>query len=243
MNILIPIVGSKKKREESQYIRSLYEIQKKTILQYVYESLKQISDAKFIVVIRREDVNRYHLDDMVRLLIPDCSIVISDGETSGSACSCLLAVDLLEWDAPLIIAGGDQLMLENPQKVVSAFAHNHYDGGVVVFDDIHPRWSFVKLDADGMVMEAAEKRPISRNATTGFYYFQKGQYFVEAAEEMIKKDASVHGQYYVCPCFNEMVLANKKIGTYRISKDEYFNFKPQSGIDEYERYLKESKDV
>lgn len=83
MNILIPIVGSKKKREESQYIRSLYEIQKKTILQYVYESLKQISDAKFIVVIRREDVNRYHLDDMVRLLIPDCSIVISDGKTEA----------------------------------------------------------------------------------------------------------------------------------------------------------------
>ena len=240
MNILIPIVSNGKKAEESQYIKSLFEIQKKTILQYVYESLNQIENAKFIIVIRKDDVKKYHLDDMVRLLIPDCEIVISDGETNGSACSCLLAVDLLSWDEPLIIAGGDQLMLENPQKVISKFTENDYDGGVVIFDDIHPRWSFVKLDQNEMVIEAAEKRPISRNATTGFYYFKKAQYFVESAEEMIKKDASVNGKYYVCPCFNEMVLANKKIGTYRISKMEYFNFNQQSGIDEYEKYLKEN---
>lgn len=243
MNILIPIAGGRKKNEESQYIRSLLEIQKKTILQYVYESLNQITDAEFIVVIQKDDVKRYHLDDMVRLLIPNCQIVISDGETSGSACSCLLAVDLLDWEEPLIIAGGDQLMLENPQKIISEFTAKDYDGGAVVFDDIHPRWSFVKLDKNGMVIEAAEKRPISRNATTGFYYFKKAQYFVQAAEEMIKKDANVNGQYYVCPCFNEMVLVNKKIGIYRISKMEYFNFNQQSGIDEYEKYLKERKDV
>lgn len=240
MNILIPIVSNGRQTEQTQYIKSLLEIQKKTILQYVYESLNQIDSAKFVIVIRKDDVKKYHLDDMVRLLIPNCKIVISDGETSGSACSCLLAVDLLPWDEPLIIAGGDQLMLENPQNVISTFTEKDYDGGVVIFDDIHPRWSFVKLDHDGMVIEAAEKRPISRNATTGFYYFKKAQYFVEAVEEMIKKGASVNGQYYVCPCFNEMVLANKKIGTYRISKIEYFNFNQRSSIDEYEKYLKEN---
>lgn len=239
MNILMPIVSDKNEKGDSQYIRNLYEIQKKTVLQYVYESLNQIKDAHFIVIVRREDTTRYHLDDMVKLLIPDCEIIIADGATCGSACSCLLAVDVLDEKQPLIIAGGDQLMLKNPQDVITDFQQNNYDGGVVIFDDIHPRWSFVKLDRDGLVIEAAEKRPISRNATTGFYYFKEAGFFIHAAQEMIRKDASVNGRYYVCPCFNEMVLENKKIGTFRISKMEYFNFNQQRGMDDYERYLKE----
>lgn len=241
MNILVPIVGGENEKDTSQYIRNLYEIQKKTILQYVYESLKQIEDAHFIVVVRKEDAAKYHLDDMVRLLIPDCEIVTAVGATRGSACSCLLAVDLLGEEEPLVIAGGDQLMLQNPQTIIREFQTNDYDGGVVIFEDIHPRWSFVKLNGENMVIEAAEKRPISRNATTGFYYFKKAVYFIHSAQEMIRKAASVNGQYYVCPCFNEMVLEHKKIGTYRISKQEYFNFNQQRGMDDYERYLKEEK--
>lgn len=239
MNILMPIVGSEDGKYDNQYIRNLYEIQKKTVLQYVYESLSQIRDAHFVVIVRREDTRKYHLDDMVRLLIPGCKVIIADGATSGSACSCLLAVDEIDEQEPLIIAGGDQLMLRNPQDIISEFQRNDYDGGVVIFDDIHPRWSFVKLNEDGMVIEAAEKRPISRNATTGFYYFKKAGDFIHASQEMIRKAASVNGNYYVCPCFNEMVLEYKRIGTFRISKMEYFNFSQQKGMDDYERYLKE----
>lgn len=241
MNILIPIVSPDNGSGGSQYIRNLIEIQRKTILQYVYESLNQIRDAEFIIVIRKEDTVKYHLDDMLRLLIPGCKIIVADGATKGSACSCLLAVDEIEGGRPLIIAGGDQLMLRSPQEIITEFQENDYDGGVVIFDDIHPRWSFVKLDENGMVIEAAEKRPISRNATTGFYYFKKADYFIQSAQEMIKKDASVNGQYYVCPCFNEMVLANKRIGAYRIEKSEYFNFSQQKGIDDYEKYIKEAQ--
>ena len=85
------------------------------------------------MVVRKEDAAKYHLDDMVRLLIPDCEIVTAVGATKGSACSCLLAVDLLEEEEPLVIAGGDQLMLQNPQTVIQEFQTKDYDGGVVIF--------------------------------------------------------------------------------------------------------------
>lgn len=239
MKILLPIVGSEQADKETQYIKNLYEIERKSILQYVYESLKQIEGAEFIVIIRRKDILNYHLDDMIRLLIPNVKIIIADGATSGAACSCLLAVDEISEEEPLIIAGGDQLVTRNLNDVVLEFIERDYDGGVVIFDDIHPRWSFVKLDENNLVIEAAEKRPISRNATTGFYYFKRGKDFVESAEQMIKKGASVNGQYYVCPSFNQMVLKNRRIGVYRIDKREYFNFNKQKGIEEYEKYLKE----
>ena len=93
-------------------------------------------------------------------------------------------------------------------------------------------------------MEAAEKHPISRHATTGQYYFRHGADFVQAAQEMIRKEANVNGQYYVCPAFNELVLHQKRIGAYPIDRNEYFSLKDQKGMDAYESYLqKEAQHV
>jgi dTDP-glucose pyrophosphorylase len=241
MNILIPIAGINTKMEDSQYIKSLYEIEHKIVIQYVYESLNAIEHANFIVIIKREDVKNFHLDDTIRLLIPDVKIIIAEGSTQGSTCSCMLAVDYIDGEEPLLISGCDQLITTDWNDVIKDFESHGYDGGVVYFDAIHPKWSYVKLGEDGFVIEAAEKRPISRNATTGQYYYKKGSDFVYAAEEMIKKGASINDQYYVCPTYNELVLKQKKIGAYQISKEEYFSFKDQKGMDEYEEYLKKEK--
>ena len=87
-------------------------------------------------------------------------------------------------------------------------------------------------------MEAAEKRPISRNATAGFYYFKKADYFFEAAKRMISKNASVNGSFFVCPVFNEMILQQLSIGTFRIKKEQYYSFSHESGIEAYKAYLR-----
>lgn len=237
MNIIIPIAGANKVSAETGYIKSLQEIERKTILQYVFESLQSVQAAHFVVVIKREDVDRYHLDSIVRLLRPEAEIVIAEGETRGAACTCMLAVDKLDMDRPLLITGSDQLLLTNPQTILEDFVRNNYDGGVAIFDDVHPRWSYVRIDAAGRVVEAAEKRPISRHATAGFYYFKKAQYFFDAARAMILKNADVNGSYFVCPAFNEMILRRQEIGVFRIEKSQYFNFNHDSGIEAYKAYL------
>lgn len=239
VKVIIPIAGSNQIDNETQYIRGLYEIEKKTIFQHVYESLSVIKDAEFIVILRKEDVAKFHLDNMVKLMIPNVKIVIADGETKGAACSCLLAIDDISENDPLIVAGSDQLVTVNLQEVVEAFEKKNFDGGVITFEGIHPRWSFVRLNEESRVIEAAEKRPISKNATTGFYYFKKGKYFIDAAQSMIKKGARVNGKYYVCPVYNEMILKQFYVGTYQIDRERYFNFKHDNGLAEYEKYLKE----
>lgn len=241
MNILIPIAGIETKNEDNQYIKGLYEIENKVIIQHIYESLNKVKNAKFIFVIKREDVQKFHLDNTLSLLAEDAKIIVTDGNTEGSACSCLLAVDYIDNDEPLIISGVDQLITRNWNEIVEEFKINEYDGGVICFESIHPKWSYVKVDDNGFVVEAAEKRPISHNATTGQYYFRKGSDFVDAAKKMILKGASVNGQYFVCPSFNELVLQQKKIGVIKINQNEYFSLKSQRGMDEYEEYLKKEK--
>lgn len=241
-NIVIPIAGPDKDPANTGYVRSLQEIQRKTILQYAFESLQSICASNFVVVIKQKDVNHYHLDNVVKLLRPEAKIIIAEGETMGAACTCMLAVDQLDMDAPLLITGVDQILTVSTFQIVEDFINREFDGGVVIFDDIHPRWSFVKLDERGFVIEAAEKRPISRNATAGFYYFKKASCFFEAAQKMISKNASVNGSFFVCPVFNEMILQQMSIGTYRIEKDQYYSFSHDSGIEAYKMHLKKQSE-
>jgi dTDP-glucose pyrophosphorylase len=242
LNIVIPIAGPDKDPANTGYVRSLQEIQRKTILQYAFESLQSICASNFVVVIKQKDVNHYHLDNVVKLLRPEAKIIIAEGETMGAACTCMLAVDQLDMDAPLLITGVDQILTVSTFQIVEDFINREFDGGVVIFDDIHPRWSFVKLDERGFVIEAAEKRPISRNATAGFYYFKKASCFFEAAQKMISKNASVNGSFFVCPVFNEMILQQMSIGTYRIEKDQYYSFSHDSGIEAYKMHLKKQSE-
>lgn len=239
LKILIPIV-SNTTYGDTDFVRSLYEIKQKTILEHVYNSMSAIQSAEYIVIVHRRDVERSHLDDMIRLMIPNVEVVISEGKTKGAACSCLLASDYFEESDSLIIMGGNQLIVEDTDKITNYFINGQYDGGIVIFDDIHPRWSFAKLSKDGEVIETAVKRPISRNAVTGFYYFRRGSDFIESVQNMIKKDDHCDGQFCVITAYNEMILANKRIGAYRISKDKYFYFDKQDGLTEYEKYLSQN---
>lgn len=241
MKVIIPIVGNDSLENNTDYMLSLYEIERKTIFQYCYDFLKPIKDAEFIVVLRKADVKRYHFDQIVKLLIPDAKIVMAEGDTKGSVCSCLLAIDYIEDDEPLVISSSNQLFLANANDVVNEFIEKDYDGGIVTFEDIHPKFSFVKLDSEGLVIEAAEKRPISKHATAGFYYFKKGSDFIESAISMLAKDASVNGLYYLCPIYNEMILRQKKIGIYPIERQDYFLLKTEGGIEAYKQYLKEQR--
>lgn len=240
MNIIIPIAGASKVSAETEYIKSLQEIERKTILQHVFEALQPVEATHFVVVMKREDVNTYHLDNIVKLLRPEAEVVIAEGETMGAACTCMLAVDKLNLDAPLLIVGSDQVLTVSYKEVLQDFQAHDYDGGVAIFEDVHPRWSYVRLDENDHVIEAAEKRPISRNAAAGFYYFKKARFFIEAAQAMILKNACVNGKFFICPTFNEMILKQQIIGVYRVNKEEYFNFNNTAGVEAYRAYLQKN---
>jgi hypothetical protein len=108
---------------------------------------------------------------------------------------------------------------------------------VVTFDAVHPRWSYVRVGEDGLVREAAEKRPISRLATAGTYWFRTGGDFLDGVMAMIRKDASVEGRFYVCPVYNELILRGRRIGTHHIDREAYFSLASLHGVDAYEQHL------
>jgi len=240
MKILIPMGGSDEafRQHGYAYAKPLIEIAGRPLIQHVLDPLKRIEGAEVVFVIRKEDDLRFHLREVLQLLDPGAVIVRADGPTAGAACTALLAIEHIDNDDELLIANGDQILAFDIAGILQRFRERRLDAGTVVFDSVHPRWSFVKTDADGMVMEAAEKRPISRNATAGVYYFRQGRFFVEAAKDMIRKDASVNDGFFVCPSLNELILAQMRVGVERIEREEYISLATPQAVEEYELILK-----
>jgi NDP-sugar pyrophosphorylase family protein len=242
MNVLFLLAGESKSFEEQgyHYPKYLLEIDGKTLVQYVIEHVCVSRPARHIFVVRKEEVERFHFESVLRLLSPESEVVVAEGLTRGAACTALLAVESIDNDEPLLIVNGDQIVDLPLDEVLDSFEEQGLDGGIVVFDSVHPRWSYVRLNDEGRVIEAAEKRPISRNATAGLYYFAKGREFVAAAKEMIRKNASVGDAFYVCPAYNELLLNQGAVGVYHIPREKYYSLAEPQGVQAFEEKIRVS---
>ena len=193
-------------------------------------------EKQFIFIVNSEDCKKYHLDNVLNILTNHtCKIIKLDNETKGAACSAMMAVEYINNEMPLIISNADQLFDVCLDQVISKFQNS--DAGVITFESIHPRWSYVRLDSENKVTETAEKRHISKSAIAGFYYFKNGKDFISSSSKMIKKDANVNGLYYISPVLNEMVLENKVIDIFKIENEKYHTFYTPQKIKEYERLM------
>ena len=237
MNVLVLMSGSSQAFKDAGYgyPKNLAEVAGQPMVQHVMESLQPLKSlgARFICAVRNDENRRHHTGKVLQLMDPE-TLVLEVEETSGAACTALLAVDLINDDSPLIITNGDQILMDvDLPAIIAEFLEKKWDAGVVVFEDIHPRWSFVKCNEEGLVIETAEKRPISKFATAGFYFFARGSDFVSAAMEMLKKDAQVNGLFYICPALNEMILRQARIGVHLIERSSYCSLATPADVHNY----------
>lgn len=217
LNVLIPMAGAGSRFAQAGYTfpKPLIDVSGKPMIQVVVENLGL--EANYIFVVQKEHREKYNLDTMLNLIAPDCNIVEVDGITEGAACTALLAKEYINTDDPLFFANSDQFVDWDPVEFMYSMQEKKADGGIVTFKATHPKWSFASVGDDGLVRLVAEKKPISDNATVGYYYWKHGSDFVKYAEQMIEKDVRVNNEFYVCPVFNEAIDDCKHIRTYEAS--------------------------
>lgn len=242
LQILIPLAGGNaffSDNTEYQFPKPLVEIDGKPMVQWVHENLQDIDvpERKFIFVLREEDCTRFHLDQTISILTDGkASIIRLKNDTQGAVCSCLMAIDELAKDQPLLVANGDQILEKGFSKAIKYFMDKKYDAGVITFESVHPKWSYAKFE-DDHVIETAEKRPISKNAIAGVYYYKRSGDFVEAAFEVIKKNSHVNGIFFISSTMNELILTNKRVGYFAIPNEHYHSFYSPQKIKEFEHLI------
>ena len=245
LQIVCPIAGQANRFQQRGYTfpKPLIEIAGRSLIEIVLSSLDVPADHRYVFICRKEHLSQYFLDDVLRLLCGECEVFASPGETDGALCTALLAIDHIDPDEELLIVNGDQYIAESVAPFYERCRGDGVDGCILTFTAAHPRWSFVRTakDDSGRVMEVAEKRPISRQATAGLYYFRRAGDFFDAAERMVLKGIRTAGQFFICPVYNEMILEGKSIVCHHLSDGAMFSLGTPEDVDTFTAHLNDGR--
>ena len=203
------------------------------MIEMVIDNYKNLEPKNYIFLFHDNDCKKFHIDSSVKIITPTSVVIKLHNQTAGALCTCLMAIDYMNDDLPLIIANSDQIIDVDYTEVIKYFDEICAEAGVITFPNIHPRWSYARIERDEVV-EVAEKRPLSKNAIAGFYYYKCGKDFVAAAKKALLKQNNLDGKYYISASMNELILMGKKIGHYEIKKEQYKSFYSPAKIKEYE---------
>ncbi len=221
LKIVVPMAGEGRRFAEHGHTfpKPLVEIDGRPTIEIVARNVTPREPHQFVFICRREHVQRYALDDVLRLIAPGCGVTLMHEATAGALCSVLLAMEHLSDGGELLIANSDQYIEEGVDAFLATARRDKADGCIMTFPSTHPKWSFAKV-IEREVVAVAEKRPISSSATAGLYYFRRCRDFLDAAERMIMKNASKDGEFFVAPVYNELILAGKRVTIHPIRRDQ-----------------------
>lgn len=234
MNILILASGAD---SSPTYPTWLTEIEGVLLLEKLVRCLDSSRTAHFVYAFRASDIEAYHVDSIAGEITPGAAVVEVSRATAGAACTALLAIDQIDPDDELIVASATDYVDVDYAAVVADFRARGASAGILTFESLHPRYSFVRTDAEGLVIEAAEKHPISRQANAGIYWYRRASDFFRSVESMILKDGHVGGVFYLSPSLNELVLAGKPVAAWPLGPDQYRPLKDQRQLDSLEHAL------
>lgn len=237
LKIIIPLAGSSELFINAgfTYPKPLIEINGKPMIQWVIEQTKTINiPFQLIFIIKEDDSNKYHLDNTLKLLDVNCIVLKLKKETKGGLCTVLMAIDYIEEFDSILILNGDQVINENLSFINNYWLDKQSDVGIVTFESVHPRWSYVLID-NGFVIQTAEKNPISNKAIAGYYFFRNANDFFDNAFKTIINDCQYDGMYYISPVINEYILKNKKVDFYQIKNENYHSFYSPKLVTEFEK--------
>jgi len=216
LNIVVPMAGRGSRFADAGYTlpKPLIELHGAPMIQLVIANLTPSTKHRFHFLIQREHDETYGLGALLRGWAPGATVTPIEGVTEGAACTVLLARELIDNDDALMIANCDQYIDADIDAYLAA--QGDADGLIMTMWADDPKWSFVRRDAAGRVIEVVEKEVVSNEATVGIYNFRRGRDFIRAAEAMIAADLRVNGEFYVAPAYNRLIAEAARIECFGI---------------------------
>ena len=193
----------------------MVDINGKPMIEVSLDCIK-LDDFKKVFIIRKEHIVNHNMDLFLKDKFgDDIKIVISETDTEGTVCTCLLAEEFLNNDSPLVITTLDVYF----EPIFSMDLINpSVDGTILVFKSDNPSYSYSKINDEGFVIETAEKKVISDLSSIGLYYFKSSKDFLDYSKKMVNENIRTNNEFYVCPLYNLLINDGKKINTLLFDK-------------------------
>ncbi|GHX97460.1 hypothetical protein VCSRO210_2446 [Vibrio cholerae] len=241
--IVIPMAGL-----SSRFFRVGYKIPKymleahgKTLFEYSVRSFEPyFSSVPFLFIVKDVYETPEFVEQQANMMgIKDYHIMVLNEDTRGQAETVTLGLEKLavsgvEYDGCLTIFNIDTF---RPGFLFPKVCET-CDGYLEVFEGSGSNWSFAKPVSvnSTLVIQTAEKNPISNLCSTGLYYFSRKQDYLDAYYQYlsIPEIEWEKGELYIAPLYNILIRKGLKI--------HYNLIKPQEVIfcgipDEYVAFM------
>ena len=221
-NILIPMAGhgSRFIKEGFKNIKPMIKLLDKTFIQWSVESLG--IDGDFIFVVLQE--HYFLLSEHLNQIAPNCKIVTVPEVTRGAAETCLAAKEYINNESSLIITNSDQIFEWDSESYIDYLKKVDPDSNVITVKSETDKFSYIQLDENGKGLKLAEKEVISNNGLVGIHYWKHGNYFVDSAEEMIKRNIRSKNEFYVSLTYNLLIENGLNVTAYELKNtDKYLS--------------------
>jgi dTDP-glucose pyrophosphorylase len=177
----------------------------------------------------------YHRDQLplirhaLRGLLPEARIFEQETPLQGAADTVYRAREIWKDERDVVVVDCDIYAVSNYQK--EGWQEVDADGSVLVFRSGDPMKSYVKLER-GLVVDAAEKEPVSDLAIGGIYHFRSGAVLVDAIEAQFESGDRVGGEFYVSGALRRYIERRPRVRVVRA--DAHFDLGMPEGVVEFE---------
>jgi NDP-sugar pyrophosphorylase family protein len=171
---------------------------------------------RWIAACRSDHLDDPRLYEALRAGGRNLDVISVPSVTDGQARTCLLARDVIDPDAPLLIGPCDAMFVYDEDRYEALTADPSIDCLIWTFRN-HPhanrnpqQWGWVRTDAEGTALGISCKVPISNEVSCdpgiiGVFWFRKGSFFLSAVDALIAEDRRVNGEFYVDSAINVLL--------------------------------------
>jgi dTDP-glucose pyrophosphorylase len=206
---IIPMAGTGSRFADAGYMlpKALIPVSGKPMILGAIEHMPKADTWVFIV--RKEHIDQYFIDTLIKQEIPDAIIVSVDQTTEGQASTCMLAMPHVKPDDSIFIAACDNSFLYNHEQYNALIADQTNDAIVWTFTKdplltISPKsWGWIRLEADGVTIDdmsvkvPVSETPFNDHAVVATFWFRKAQDFIDAYDLMVKENYRINNEFYV----------------------------------------------
>lgn len=194
--VLVPMMGRGERFRTAGYTdpKPFINVKGRAVLEHVLDHLPEHD--RLVIVARKEYEAALHGYPGDHLLL--------EGETRGATDTVLRGAALIDPASEVLIVNCDNFVEVDWGLFIQNQAEARSAASVLTFTATEEKYSFVRVDGEGFVVEAAEKRPISDRACAGYFWFRSCMNMKTCLQAYLKAGDGfrVNGEFYLTPALN-----------------------------------------
>lgn len=246
MQVIIPMSGMGQRFVNAGYTdpKPLIVIDGKPIIEHVVEMFT--GETKFIFICNSKHLKETNMRSELERIAPNGHIVEIAPHKLGPVYAVKQIEDLIEDQEEVIVNYCDFAVSWDYHDFLKNTRDRKADGAVPAYKGFHPHmlgttnYAFMRSKEQWM-LEIKEKEPFTDNrmqefASTGTYYFRKGEFVKKYFSELIERNVNLNGEFYVSLIYNLLVEDGLSVSIYDIQ--HMLQWGTPGDVEEYNNWSK-----